>query len=125
MVHSKKLASEINVGNLAQIERQIRIVLGGEVACGLFVGRKNWHLSQEDAQACLRLADSQCGSEEEANAYLEWLLLSVQNHLKLPHNWVCVCAVANALMKQKTLSYHKAREIIQTAQNKYISQPMS
>jgi len=117
LVHSSKLSKSVNWGGFAdraQIERQISLTLGGEAACELLVGPKSWHLSQ-DAEVCVRLAQLQCGDEEEANAYLNWLWLSVRNQLNLPHNWVCVRAVAKALMKQKTLSYREAREIIQTA----------
>ena len=116
--HSRKHLETIKFGGLhdrALIEKQIKVTLGGEVACGLFVGRKSWELSEDDAQACLSLADSQCGDAEESDAYLNWLLLSVRNELNLPYNWVRVRAVAEALMKEKTLSYRKAREIIQTA----------
>lgn len=123
LVHSNKLSRTIYTGCCIQIERQIRIILAGEVACGLFIGQKNWDISQDDAQISFRLAGLQCGCEVEANAYLEWLLLSVQNHLKLPHNWICVCVLAKELMQQKTLSYRKAREIIKSAHDKYILQP--
>jgi ATP-dependent Zn protease len=123
LVHSSKLLKSVNCGGFgdrAQIERHISLALGGVAACELLVGPKSWHLS-EDAEVCVRLAQSQCGDEEEADAYLHWLSLSVRNQLKLRHNWVCVCAVAKALMEQKTLSYRKTRKIIQTASDKYKS----
>jgi len=126
LVHSSKLLKSVNCGGFddrAQIERHISLTLGGEAACELLVGSKNWHLSQDDAQVCMRLAQLQCGDEEEANAYLNWLCLSVRNELKLPHNWVCVCAVAKALLEHKTLSYRKAREIIKVAHDEYNSNP--
>lgn len=128
LADSNKLLNNINMGfyvSRTAIERQIKITLGGEVACGLFVGHENWKLSGDDAIVCFRIANSQCGDEEESEAYLNWLLLSVRNELSLPHNWVCVCAVAKALMKQQTLSYRKTREIIKSAYDKYISQPAS
>lgn len=125
LVHSRKLSETVNFGSYGGdrvlVENQIKITLGGEVACGLFVGRQNWEIAENDIQACLSLAGSQCGDDEEAYAYLNWLLLSVRNELNLPHNWSRVCAVAKALMKQKTLSYRKAREIIQNAKDEDIS----
>jgi len=121
LVHSRKQLKTIKFGGLgaqALVEKQIKLTLGGEVACGLFVGRKNWKLAEDDIQACLSLVYRLYDDDEEAFAYLNWLLLSVRNELNLPDNWGCVCAVAEALMKQKTISYRKAREIIRTAQDK-------
>jgi ATP-dependent Zn protease len=121
LVHAPKLSKNLNCGgpnNRALTEKQIKILLSGEVAYGLFAGRKNWERSSDDVQACLGLADSQCGDEEESSAYLNWLLLSVRNELHLPHNWICVRALAEVLMKKKTISYAKTREIIQIEQNK-------
>jgi len=126
MVRSNKLFEAIEFGDFDSrtlTEKQIKITLGGEVACGLLVGPKSCHLSQ-DAQVSMHLAQSQCGNAEEADAYLNWLWLSVRNQLRLPHNWACVQALAKALMKHKTLSYRKAREIIRTARDKYSSQFM-
>ena len=126
MVHSNKLLETIEFGGFDSqtlTEKQIKITLGGEVACELLVGSKSRHLSQ-DVQVSLHLAQSQCGNAEEADAYLNWLWLSVRNRLRLQHNWVCVQAVAKALMKHKTLSYRTAREIIRNARDKYSSQFM-
>lgn len=120
LVHSNKHLETIKFGGFgswALTEKQIKITLGGEVASGLFVGRKSWKLAEDDVQACLSLTEKQCGDEEEANAYLNWLLLSVRNELNLPDNWVRVRAVAEALMEKKTLNYRKAREIIRTAKD--------
>jgi hypothetical protein len=119
--YSSKLSDNIKFGisdSRALIEKQIKITLAGAVACGLFVGREKWKLSEDDGTTCFRLADTQCGDAEEADAYLTWLRLGVRNELNLPHNWARVRAVAEALMKHKTLSYRKAREIIQTAKDK-------
>ena len=125
MAHPRKLLEAVNFGGYggdrALIENQIKISLGGEVACGLFVGRQNWESAEKDIQTCFSLSVSQCGDDEEANAYINWLLLSVRNELNLPHNWARVCAVAKALIQKKTLGYHKVRKIIQDAKDEYIS----
>jgi ATP-dependent Zn protease len=119
LAHSQKLQKSLNGGgfddNRPILEKQIKITLAAEVACGLLVGRIDWKIAEKDIQDCLSLTGSLCGDDEETYAYLNWLLLSVRNELQLPYNWARVYAVAQALMQQKTLSYHKAREIIQNA----------
>ena len=126
LVHSKKLINSLNAGGYStEIEQHIRITLAGEVSSGIFSGQRKWDPSQSDVESSFRLAQMQCGCEKEANAYIEWLILSIQNHLKMTQNWLCVCAVAQALLKHKTLGCRKAREIIKAAYDEYISNPSS
>ena len=96
----------------AKIEREIKVTLGGEVAEALLVGRRNWLGAKDDIKNCINFCTSQSGSFEEAEAYLRWLWLGVQNNLKLREHWAYVQAVAKALLEHRRISYHKARTII-------------
>ena len=125
LVHSKKLINSLNIhGYTKEIERQIRITLAGEVSGGIFSGQEKWNMSQTDIGTSFRLVQNSCSScLNEVDAYINWLMLSVRNSLKLPQNWCLVCAVAQALLEHKTLSYRKARETIKAAYDEYNSNP--
>lgn len=104
LVHSQKLVDSLNAGDYSrEIEKHIRIILAGEVSNGIISGQEEWDLSHSDIETSFRLASFQCGCEKEVKAYIDWLLISVYNHLKLPFNWGCVCGLAKGLMQQKPL----------------------
>jgi hypothetical protein len=125
LVHSKKRIDSLSkFGYSKEIEQHIRIILAGEVSVGIFSGQEKWDMSQADINASFRLVQNQCSPcEKEVNAYIDWLVLSVQNDLKLPQNWCLVCAVAQSLLEHKTLSYRKTYEIIKAAHDEYQSNP--
>lgn len=125
LVHSKKLNNSLNTyGYSKEIEQHIRITLAGEASSGIFSGQEKWSLSQTDIGTSFRLIQNYCCScLNETDAYINWLMLSVKNDLKLPQNWCLVCAVAQALLEHKTLSYRKARETIIAAHDEYNLNP--
>jgi len=66
------------------------------------------------------MVDHLCGSVEEAEAYLRFMWEQTKNIVSLDHNWKAIEAVANALLEQKTLKYHKTRRLIQKASDAII-----
>jgi len=126
LVRSRSLIKSLDAGGYStEMEKHIRITLAGEVSSGIFSGQEKWDKSQIDIGASFKLVQDQCYYLKEADAYINWLLLSVQNDLKLPQNWCCVCAMAQALLDHKTINYRKARETIKAAYDEYNLNPSS
>jgi len=101
------------------IEREVKIALAGEAAEALLLGRNDWISAKKDIRHCYELCNFQCASREQYEAYLKWLWLCVRDILKQPYNWICVQAVAWALLKHRRISYREARAIIAEARANY------
>lgn len=87
-------------------EDEWAIYLGGVVAAGIHVGRRNPRGA--DVDLVRRLAASYCGSGEELAAYVKWLLLRTENRLQQAPLWAMVERLAGELLRRGSLSYREA-----------------
>jgi hypothetical protein len=62
-----------------------------------------------------------CGSEEETEAYLRWLLIRARNLITSLVNWPIVEHVAAELLARKTLNGREMREEYRIGMDKLLS----
>jgi ATP-dependent Zn protease len=97
------------------IEQEIMSLLAAGTAVDLLTGREDWgegEVESSDLQKAHVLAEMVCGSNEEVEAYLNWLAIRTRNMLSNPPYWAAVEALAGALLEQQEIGYRKARKII-------------
>jgi hypothetical protein len=71
-----------------------------------------------DYHAAFELVDKVSGGEEEASAYLEWLICRTRNLLRMPGFVENVVAVAEALCDKDTLTGVEVLQVIEEAKEK-------
>lgn len=98
-----------------RIEEEILKVFAGEVAEGLFSGRLNWRSSREHLTSAKKLARYVCGSQAEADAFVDWLWKREIHLMKDPPRRAAVQALAEELLQKKEIGYQEARQIIEKA----------
>ena len=106
---------ETNRRTRYRIKADIFMLLAGPCAEYKYVGGRKPVYSVEDYQEAQELASYLCGSQEEADAYVEFMWEQTKNIISLDWNWKAIIAVANALLGQKTLKYFKTRHLIRKA----------
>lgn len=97
-------------------ESRARIALAGRMA-------EEYHTKQlaprhthaQDYRAVVNFAYEVCGFKDECDAWIEYLYLGARNRLIRKPYWAAVRALANELMKQKTIGEAEARRIIASA----------
>lgn len=94
------------------------MLLAGPCAEYKYVGGRKPVYSVKDYQEARELASYLCGSQEEADAYVEYMWEQTKNIISLDWNWKAIVAVANALLGQKTLKYLKTLHLIRKASDK-------
>jgi hypothetical protein len=73
-----------------------------------------WLRVQDDDNA-VSYAEKMCGSVEECSAWINLLVIQSRNRLDLPAVWLAVEALADELMRLKTITGAAARKIIRKA----------
>lgn len=106
-------------GSRARIEKEIMVLLAGEIAVDIHTGREDWgevvtYLGS-DLHTASDLADYVTTSSDESEAFLNWLIIRTRNMLSLPHWSDAVNALAAALIEHGEIGYRKARQIIRFA----------
>ena len=101
-----------------RIKADIFMLLAGPCAEYKYVGGRKPVYSVKDYQEARELASYLCGSQEEADAYVEYMWEQTKNIISLDWNWKAIVAVANALLGQKTLKYLKTLHLIRKASDK-------
>jgi len=100
-----------------QTERQILILLAGQIAQNLFTGKRNSR--GKDFPQAKMLAGHVACEETELNAFLRWLWIRARNILNEPPNWAAVKALAQALRAEnevrglRTIGEPQAKTIIE------------
>lgn len=97
-------AWDASARNRIRLERLIISALGGCAAEARFLGRHNWIGAHNDWRFAANLSTYQAGSDEEADAYLNWLWERTRNIFRLDHWWDMTTALAEALVEHRTLS---------------------
>lgn len=93
------------------IEREVMILLAGDLAEGLAAGstRKILPGSTDDTHKAIDLLSYLCGGEDEAGAYFDFLRERTKNRVR--QAWNAVDAIANGLLQEETLSGKRVRQL--------------
>lgn len=87
--------------------REAKILLAGMTAERILTGRQVVVGSEHDLQAALGLVEYLCGTEEEASAYLDLILIQTRNLLGVEKNWHAVQQLVGALLEEETIPLAK------------------
>lgn len=112
--------------NRLKMERSVQALLAGieaqrkydetSITCGEGFG--NWDGGPDYHEAMNLVSCFASADPKETELYMELLRLRTRNLIQQDHNWKCICALSDALMKRKVLSAKDAIAIIQgTIQN--------
>ncbi len=93
-------------------ENQIVIQLAGMASLGVLSGRRLWR--GDDLEPARQMARPRCGSGEEVDAYLKWLLVRTENEIRMPAWWRMVETLAAELVQHKQLPYSRARWLMES-----------
>lgn len=102
-----------------RIEREILCTLAGGAAEARLAGRKNWRGAGGDVDACTNLALYIGGDEEEASAFINWMIVRAKNWVKRELYWCAIATLAKELLEKHTIKAKEARSIIREAIQKY------
>jgi len=94
----------------AWIEREIITLLGGTAAVERLVGRFPKRGTETDWRVAFNLITHLAGSEEETDAYMEWLWVRTKDLVDL--YWFAVEALAAELLARRRVGERRAREVI-------------
>jgi Peptidase family M41 len=95
-------------------ERLIRIQLAGGLAEKVYTGRHYWTQADRDLRAAYQLAHYAMGEGKGLELYMRWMRHDTEVIIRHPWNWLCIEAVAGALLEHRTLSGRALRAIILT-----------
>jgi hypothetical protein len=108
------------------LEDHILISLAGAAAEDVFVGRakprREAGNAVHDYKIATQMALHVTGDPNEASAYVTWLLHRARNKLRVPHNWLAVELVTNALLDRQRLSYRATRRVIEDGRERVMAQ---
>lgn len=68
-----------------------------------------------DSHKAVDYATYLCGSNDEIEPFLKWLWVRARQLITFPARWVAVDALAQALLKHKTIKYRDAVRVIANA----------
>jgi len=102
-------------GTRSVAERILMVLVAGDVAESRLERRQSRPGSSDDLVKAFELASRICGSDEEVEAYLNWLYIRIGCLLEIEYHWKAVEAVAAALLTRKRIGYRKARSIVKNA----------
>lgn len=107
---------DLSPGTIRRLESLIRIEYAGQAAEQILTGRKSWNRgSQGDthgiADKILRLGEQ----PDTQTAHLHFLFLQTRDALK--HHWDKVKAVADALLKNQTVTSREVHQVIHDLAN--------
>jgi len=100
--------TDTSLRNFDRMEKLARIAIAGNIAQKIHAPRSHGGASS-DHQTVVDLAFMLNGSSEAANAWIEWLKISVKDALKT--RWLFVDAVARELAKEKELNREEILEV--------------
>jgi hypothetical protein len=112
--------------NRLRMERGVQALLAGieaqrrydETSITYGEGFGNWDGGPDYHEAINLVSCFASADPKETELYMELLRLRTRNLIQQDHNWKCICALSDALMKRKVLSAKDAIAIIQgTIQN--------
>jgi len=101
---TESFAWDASTRNRIRIERLIISALGGCAAEARFVGRHNLIGAHADWHFAADLSTSQAASDEEADAYLNWLWERTRTIFRLDAWWDLTTGLAEALVEHRTMS---------------------
>lgn len=102
------------------IESDIMVKLAGQLAEAKYLGKEIDDVLT-DHETSVSMMDNIVSSDEELDAYYDWLTIRTRNFIVSPRNWPIVEAVAKELLIHKQLSGRKVRRIIlQTFEDEFI-----
>lgn len=77
----------------------------------------------QSQETIVNLASYVCGSDEEAEDYIEWLRLRGSNLIQRPPLWARVERIAESLVKEKKLSAQQIRRLLHELSKAKASNP--
>jgi hypothetical protein len=93
------------------LEREIMVLLAGEVAEEEFRGWRNRVGARSDYDKAHKCARAICETDEEAVAYVTWLRVRIANQILGPVPWSIIKAVAADLLVRERLTVAEVRVI--------------
>jgi hypothetical protein len=123
MVEGRKLSQgfleELHYGTLTparrdKMERIVMCLLAGPLAEQQFTRRRNTLGASSDYRQVTDFIFSTTGSLREAQAYIDWLVARTEQMVSLPPIWACVEELAEALLREPTLSAKAVRGIYES-----------
>jgi hypothetical protein len=98
-----------------RIEAGIIILYAGEIAEKLYISGYNWEITRVEHRTASDLVKILGTRIDEREAYLDRLFLRAKELIKLPQNWWAVEALADGLLKNRTIEYRGAKQIIEVS----------
>lgn len=109
-----------------RIEERVKIQLAGQVAQRQYAPRsEHVYQGRYDRANAIILLEKVTDSEEELRAYLKLLHIQTTQIVKQPLIWAKIAAVAEALLKQRTLSGDEVMDIATDAVDKLLSSKLA
>lgn len=114
----KEFMPDLGIGhNLRyKVEREVILNFAGHAAESMFTGKRRTPGAGADFDSAATIAACVTGGFEETEAYINWLMARARGIVR--HYWGCVEALAEALMKQHTISYRETCTIIREEINR-------
>ena len=114
-VHSLAFPPNRGAGGVSEaeaedIERQLKIILAGTVAEAMLSGREDWDETSGDLDAAVRLAMRLVDDCEDVLPFLSGIRGEVEGDLRA--HWPAVEALADELMRRKTLTGTEVRRLL-------------
>ncbi|MGH9198847.1 MAG: hypothetical protein ACRD1T_24355, partial [Acidimicrobiia bacterium] len=109
------LFHEAHVGRKQRglLEREVMVLLAGPEAEALASGRRNHVVASRDYQSSCVLLDYLCCDPSELRPYVDLLFVRTEAmFVNVGPNWRAVEALAEALLRDKTIGGRRARKII-------------
>ena len=103
-----------------KIEAKVMIDLAGQIAEEKYIGKTQLPVYNDDYES-VNMLSRIAESEEELQAYYDWLFIRTEKLISFGINWSLIKVVADELFENKELSGPQVIEIIETAQQDYIS----
>jgi hypothetical protein len=101
-------------------EKEAMVCLGGVIAERVEIGRANLKGSHQDIVEAFDWCIYHCGTQEEANAYVDWLWERTKSIVTFDAQRVAIKALAKELMVRKYIGERTARKIIRLAFDDYV-----
>jgi len=99
----------------ALTERECLVNFAGPAAEARLTGRYNHKGAEHDVWCSIELASRINDSDEATEAHLKWLRVRARDMMRSSHLWSAVKALAEALLAERTIKWHRARQIIREA----------
>ena len=112
----------IDARHREMIDTCTQTALAGPVGEAMYLGREtlDGQTGGGDFTEAVDMAMYLCGSVDEAEAYIDWLVIRTRNMLTNRVTWAEVEGLAAALLEKRRLSYRAARSVIHEAGNNFI-----